>query len=76
MARRLTAQALARATRLVLNDVELTVTRKAVRNLHLSVHPPTGTVTVTAPPDLPLQAIRAFAIRKIGLDPRAETQAP
>ncbi len=58
-------QASTRATRLVLNDVELTVTRKAVRNLHLSVHPPTGAVTITAPPDVTLQTVRAFAIRKL-----------
>lgn len=51
--------------RLVLGDVAIEVVRKDIRNLHLSVHPPTGAVRITAPRELDAQVIRAFAIRKL-----------
>ncbi|MCM2288742.1 MAG: M48 family metallopeptidase [Sulfuritalea sp.] len=49
-----------------LGDIEITVTRKAVKNVHLSVHPPRGRVTLVAPTGTRLEVARAFAITKLG----------
>lgn len=49
-----------------LGDVEITVTRKAVKHVHLSVHPPTGHVTLVAPTDTRLEVARAYAISRLG----------
>lgn len=49
-----------------LGDVEIAVTRKAVKNVHLSVHPPTGRVTLVAPASTRLEVARAYAISKLG----------
>jgi len=39
---------------------------KDIKNIHLSVHPPTGRVTVSAPTRMSLDTIRVFAISKLG----------
>jgi predicted metal-dependent hydrolase len=44
----------------------IAVERKAVTHVHLSVYPPAGAVRMTAPTHLSDQALRAFAIRKLG----------
>ncbi len=49
-----------------LGDIEIAVTRKAVKNVHLSVHPPGGRVTLVAPTGTRLEVARAFAITKLG----------
>lgn len=49
-----------------LGDVEIFVTRKAVKNVHLSVHPPAGHVTLVAPTGTRLEVARAYAISKLG----------
>jgi len=49
-----------------LGDVEIAVTRKAVKNVHLSVHPPAGRVTLVAPTGTRLEVARAYAISKLG----------
>lgn len=54
------------ATELRLGDIAVEVVRKDIKNVHLSVHPPTGRVRVAAPPHLSDDAIRAFAISKLG----------
>jgi len=54
------------ATALKLGDVAVEVVRKDIRNVHLSVHPPTGRVRIAAPRHLSADAIRAFAIGKLG----------
>jgi predicted metal-dependent hydrolase len=46
--------------------VEVRVVRKDVRNLHLSVLPPDGSVRVTAPEWMGEEAIRLFALSKLG----------
>ena len=48
-----------------LGDVSITVTRKDVRNVHLSVHPPDGRVTLVAPLNTRLDVARAYAISKL-----------
>jgi len=49
-----------------LGDVVIAVTRKAVKNVHLSVHPPVGHVTLVAPAGTRLEVARAYAISKLG----------
>lgn len=49
-----------------LGDISIQVTRKAVRNVHLSVHPPDGRVTLVAPQGTRLEVARAYAISKLG----------
>lgn len=48
-----------------LGDTAIHVTRKAVRNVHLSVHPPEGRVTLVAPTNTRLEVARAYAISKL-----------
>lgn len=49
-----------------LGDVSIQVTRKDIKNVHLSVHPPSGQVTLTAPATTRLEVARAYAISKLG----------
>lgn len=49
-----------------LGDLAIQVTRKAIKNVHLSVHPPTGRVTMSAPTATRLEVARAYAISKLG----------
>ena len=51
---------------IVLGEITIEVTRKAVKNVHLSVHPPDGRVTLVAPSDTRLEVARAYAIAKLG----------
>lgn len=48
-----------------LGDITIAVTRKDVKNVHLSVHPPDGHVTLVAPTGTRLEVARAFAITKL-----------
>ncbi len=49
-----------------LGQTRVEVLRKDIRNVHLSVHPPAGHVRIAAPRYLSDDAIRAFAIGKLG----------
>lgn len=49
-----------------LGGIEIQVTRKAIKNVHLSVRPPSGRVTLVAPTGTRLEVARAFAITKLG----------
>jgi predicted metal-dependent hydrolase len=49
-------------TLLDLGGVSVDVIRKDIKNVHLSVHPPTGRVRIAAPERASLETIRAFAI--------------
>jgi predicted metal-dependent hydrolase len=48
-----------------LGEVSITVTLKDVKNVHLSVHPPDGYVTLVAPSNTRLEVARAYAISKL-----------
>ncbi len=48
-----------------LGDVTILVTRKNIKNVHLSVHPPDGRVTLVAPKSTRLDVARAYAISKL-----------
>jgi len=53
------------ATTIQIGDLTVEVTQKDIKNLHLSVHPPLGRVSIAAPRHLSVSAIRAFAIGKL-----------
>ena len=53
-------------TQVKLGDIAVDVVLKDIKNVHLSVHPPTGRVTVSAPLRMTLDTIRVFAISKLG----------
>lgn len=48
-----------------LGEISVLVTRKAIKHVHLSVHPPTGRVTLVAPTTTPLNVARAYAISRL-----------
>jgi predicted metal-dependent hydrolase len=49
-----------------LDDISIVVTRKAIKHVHLSVNPPSGRVTLSAPRMTRLDVARAYAISKLG----------
>lgn len=48
-----------------LGELVIEVTRKAVKNVHLSVHPPAGHITLVAPTNTRLEVARAYVISKL-----------
>ncbi len=48
-----------------LGDISIKVTRKNIKNVHLSVYPPDGRVTLSAPKATRSEVARAYAISKI-----------
>lgn len=51
---------------LTLGDITVDVVLKNIKNLHLSVYPPTGRVRIAAPERMTLDTIRIYAISKLG----------
>lgn len=51
---------------LKLGDVAVDVVFKNIKNVHLSVYPPTGRVRISAPSRMSLDTIRVFAISRLG----------
>lgn len=49
-----------------LGEISIEVTRKGIKNVHLSVRPPDGRVTLVAPVSTRLEVARAYAISKLG----------
>ena len=49
-----------------LGDISISVTRKDIKNVHLSVHPPEGRVTLVAPTSTRIEVARAYAISRLG----------
>jgi len=50
---------------LLIGDISVDVIFKDIKNVHLSVHPPTGRVRISAPRRMKLDTIRVYAISKI-----------
>lgn len=48
-----------------IGDIVIAVMRKNIKNVHLSVHPPEGSVTLSAPTETRLEVARAYAITKL-----------
>ena len=51
--------------RIVLGEVQIETVYKAVKNVHLTVHPPNGRVTLVAPTGTRPEVARAYAISKL-----------
>jgi len=49
-----------------LGEMTVEVVKKGIKNIHLSVYPPTGHVRISAPFRMDLDSIRLFAITKLG----------
>ena len=49
-----------------LGEIAIAVTRKDIKHVHLSVHPPRGRVTLVAPTGTRLEVARAYAVSKLG----------
>ncbi len=49
-----------------LGEITIDVIRKDIKNIHLSVYPPTGRVKISAPSRMNLDTIRVYAVSKIG----------
>ncbi len=52
-------------TTLIINDIEIEITKKNIKNIHLSVHPPNGEVRISVPKRMTEDAIRLFAVSKM-----------
>jgi predicted metal-dependent hydrolase len=50
---------------LKVGDISIELTRKAIRHVHLSVHPPEGRVTLVAPVGTRTEVARAYAISRL-----------
>ena len=48
-----------------LGDIRIGVTRKNIRNVHLSVHPPEGRVTLALPTETRIEVARAYAATRM-----------
>jgi predicted metal-dependent hydrolase len=48
-----------------LGELHIEVTRKDIKNVHLSIHPPDGRVSLVAPTSTRLEVARAYAISKL-----------
>ena len=48
-----------------LGEISIAVTRKDIKNVHLTVHPPDGRVTLATPSNTRLEVARAYAISKL-----------
>lgn len=54
------------AETITIGEMAIEVLRKEIKHVHLSVHPPDGRVTLSAPTGTRPEAMRAFAITKLG----------
>lgn len=52
-------------TQIELGDIAVEVVLKDIKNVHLSVHPPSGSVRISAPARMSVDTIRAFAVSKL-----------
>jgi predicted metal-dependent hydrolase len=52
-------------TELNIGGMSIDVVFKDIKNVHLSVHPPTGRVRIAAPARMKIEAVRIFAISKL-----------
>lgn len=50
---------------IALGNIKIEVELKDIKNIHLSVHPPDGLVTIAAPEKMDIDTIRVFALNKL-----------
>ncbi len=68
------AEGILMVTQLKLGDIAVDVVLKDIKNVHLSVYPPTGRVRISAPSRMSLDTIRVFAISKLGWIKQQQTK--
>src|ERR1700687_342054 len=61
-------------TQLNLGEISVDVVFKDIKNVHLSVYPPTGRVRISAPERMKLDTIGIFAISKLDWIKRQQTK--
>jgi len=49
-----------------LNELDVEIIQKNIKNVHLSVYPPDGRVKISAPSSMSQDTIRVFVISKLG----------
>lgn len=52
--------------KITLGEIAIEVQRKDIKHVHLSVHPPDGRITLSAPTATRLEVARAYALSKLG----------
>ena len=57
-----------------LGDIAVDVILKDIKNVHLSVNPPTGRVRISAPRRMSIDTIRVFAVSKLGWIKQQQTK--
>ena len=57
-----------------LGEIAIAVTRKDIKHVHLSVHPPRGRVTLVAPAGTRLEVVRAYAATRLGWIRKQQTR--
>ncbi len=57
-----------------LGEITVDVIRKDIKNIHLSVYPPTGRVRISAPSRMTLDTIRVYAVSKLGWIKKQQTK--
>lgn len=57
-----------------LGEITVEVIRKDIKNIHLSVYPPTGRVRISAPSRMNLDTIRVYAVSKLGWIKKQQTK--
>ena len=57
-----------------LGGITVEVVKKDIKNVHLSVYPPSGRVRISAPLRMKLDTIRIFAISKLGWIKQQQTK--
>lgn len=60
--------------KIIINDIEIELTKKNIKNLHLSVHPPDGRVKISAPNRMDIDTIRLFVISKLAWIKRQQSK--
>jgi predicted metal-dependent hydrolase len=53
-------------TNITVSGINIDVIKKDIKNMHLSVHPPTGRVRISSPKEMETKSIRLFAVSKLG----------
>lgn len=57
-----------------LGEITVDVIRKDIKNMHLSVYPPTGRVRISAPSRMNLDTIRVYAVSKLAWIKKQQTK--
>lgn len=52
--------------RFAIGDIPVDIVLKEIKNIHLSVYPPTGRVRISAPSHMNIDTIRLYAISRLG----------